>query len=197
MSDYPGKWELRINSWSSSPSGYYYSLTLKENEDLIIDTLIIDGIELRPYFYEEHSDGPGIEVNARVRLSTEENQQLRKLIAAGEYHKVIRRGISDEPREMRFGAPIWSKDGDHVKHKIILIEKILDEIHGFMELDPTGFNVRQQLSYIRGFVKSLSDMLSEKGIISAEEAEKLHEKALEEVADHHIDLYEAEDIDAR
>lgn len=45
----------------------------------------------------------------------------------GDYFPVLRRGLDEAPRQMRFGGCNWSDHGATVKYDLALIEKAYDE----------------------------------------------------------------------
>lgn len=93
---------------------YTYTLELEQIENLKIEHLVIAGIKLSPYKYSEEYDD-GIIINTCVRISNEENEQLKNAIGKNIYFEVIREGISQESKMMRFGKTIWSEDGEFTK----------------------------------------------------------------------------------
>jgi hypothetical protein len=124
--------ELRQNSYSfqaGSNSGYSYSLLLDEVEELRIEKLVIGEIEFSPYSYKEQFENGAIIITAKVELNLDDIFKLKNLmVQRGEYFNVVRVGISDEAKEMRFGAMLeWAPAAEGaIRQSFILVEKAYD-----------------------------------------------------------------------
>jgi hypothetical protein len=79
--------------------------TLTQEEELKLDSLQVADIDLQPYWSVERFDGDALIITARVEVDAATEQALRNL---PQYFPVIRKGISDELRTMRFGQILWS-----------------------------------------------------------------------------------------
>jgi hypothetical protein len=144
-------------------------------EDLQATQLVIDGWALTPYKYKEEIDDEALIVQARVQLSAEEYKRLFELPT---YFSVVRKGIDDEPREMRFGQCLWSESDDKYKIQLYLVEKRLDDSkrglgHSFLE--PQSSNDAGRIVRSAILLDRLIDSLIHKGVLSAEESEKLRQ----------------------
>ena len=113
------------------------------------------------------------------------------------YFPVVRHGISDETREMRFGESLWSRHDDGKKHSLHLVEKSYDEDG---ELRRGIF--QPEMSIMQDFIARHDEIIQEmltslirKGILESEEAEALRKRASERVWDKKRDFYSVEDID--
>jgi len=121
------KWS--VETWSESYTGdpwrsdHKFRAELRLQEELAVTELIVDDLSFRPYSYEETTGRDGLEVTARVKLSGPEAAALRKLRSESKSMRVIRRGISDTPRQMRFGRLMWSGDDTEYKFNIALFDE--------------------------------------------------------------------------
>lgn len=178
--------EYKITNHSYSYNGnftdeetiYTYSLKLEQIEKLEIKQLVIAGIKLSPYKYSEKYDN-GIIIDTCVRLSNEETEQIKNAIGENKYFEVIREGISQEPKTMRFGKTIWSEDGEFTKKSWVLVENIYDEknpkLHHWLE--PEWSNIQIELAIQKHINKSLLNLLMSKDIITLQDVDKLTTEA--------------------
>ncbi len=127
-----GRWKITGSSFSclgdEHNQEYYHEIQIQEIEELKLTGLSINGIVLYPYFYEEEFDCDDLNIKSRVMVSPDQDAWLRLLMKEDGYFQVVRHGISDEPREMRFSNTIlWSKHGNRFKYEIILVDRSYDE----------------------------------------------------------------------
>jgi hypothetical protein len=166
------RWHMgeHTSSYFNNSPETTYTWQLLAHEDIKIDSLKIDGWELTPYRYKEEFDQKNVlTAHARVELTEPDEKRLRALPA---YFQVVRKGINEKPREMRFGQILWSQrdEGGSYRMKLILVDKALDEhgaAHGFME--PQISNVVAEAAIVRLRLKALLEKLESKGVLSAEE----------------------------
>lgn len=196
--------EYKITNHSYSYNGnftdeetiYTYSLELEQIEKLEIKQLVIAGIKLSPYKYSEEYDN-GIIINTCVRLSNEENEQIKNAIGKNIYFEVIREGISQEPKTMRFGKTIWSEDGEFTKESWVLVENIYDEktpkLHHWNE--PEWSNIQIELAIQKHINKSLLNLLMSKGIITSHDIDKLTTEAKDNYREFLKYFLKVDDID--
>jgi len=167
------RWHIgdHTNSYFNDSPVTTYTWQLVEHEDLKIEKLAIDGWELTPYKYREEFDQTGVlTAHARVELTEPDEKRLRALPI---YFRVVRKGINDKPREMRFGQILWSQkdEGGNYRMQLILVDKALDDnrpAHGFME--PQISNVVTEAAILRLRLSALLEKLEGKGMLSTEEA---------------------------
>lgn len=113
---------------------------------------------------------------------------------SGNYHQVIRIGISDNVKEMRFGRVLWSQNENQVKFIINLFDKIYDENNKFGGfLEPEFRNVKTKLIKTSKILDNLLTLLLEKELISDKEKESI-EIVKEDEIDRLI-FYRVPDLD--
>jgi len=152
--------------------GARFTWELLEAEFVQANGLVIDGWELKPYKYEENfiSDD-ALQIIARVEVTAEEKNRIRDM---PEYFSVVRKGIQDEPREMRFGPCLWSPHGDRFRIGLRLIDKKYDEkncSHGFnepRETNLTGRTIRTSME-----LRRLLDLLVAKSVLSQTDVDQI------------------------
>jgi len=195
------KWKVRNNSYSYSESGYdsnyYHSIELEEMERLEVTSLKVGGLELHPYSYDEKFDDDALIIEAKVLLSESQYTGLKEIMKKMRYFPVIRYGIAEEPREMRFGLTRWSEHEHGVKHELLLIDKSYDatkeKIKGFF--DPEMFRMQDMIAEYTEILDELVSTLTNKGLLSIEEVDHIRARALERVWDRKREFYRIKDID--
>lgn len=194
------KYPYSYNTSSSDENRVYnYTLHLEEVERLNIESLIIGDLEIFPYEYEEEYDDAIIST-VKVKLTKIESEKLDSLDGLenkDRYFKVIRKGISEDKLDMRFGQVIWSEDGDFIKKKMTLVEKIYDENEETKStlFQPEMGNMRSMIAYNRNLTNELMDLLLSKGVISSDEIEEIKEKAGANLAKTYRKFYKVSDVD--
>jgi hypothetical protein len=91
-----------------------------------------------------------------------------------DYLQVVRKGIQDEPRTMRFGPCLWSPHGDNFRIGLRLIDKKYDEkdrSHGFNE--PRESNVTARTIRTSMELRGLLDLLIAKGVLSQADVDQI------------------------
>jgi len=188
-------------SGAASVMEYRYSVELDEHEDLNLTQLEIDDLIVVPYQFEEKAERGGIVIDARARLDAAQYARFMALYGSdNDYWPVVRRGISDEPRQMRMGWRLrWSKHDDVVKHDILLVERACDE-----QPDGAGFAMlfEPEMSYSRATLASttelldgLMDVLSNKGILTEPECRALREAAEQRTFARRREFFRVSDLD--
>ena len=175
---------------------FSYIIYLEEKEELNINKLVICDYPLIPYEYEETIDGDALIIEAKVKWTNDERQELKQRIKGNKYFEVIRQGISEEKKLMRFGTNIWSSHDSFIKEKLIIVENIYDNkkpIKGFNypEID----NLEIIAATNKQLLMSMLELLSSKKIISEDEIQKINNEACEKYKDLIIDFYRVKDID--
>ena len=197
------KWKVRNTSSSYTAGGpdsrYYHSLELEEMEDRRLDSLFVGGLSFQPYSYDEKFDGDALIIKAKVLLSETQYVELKQLVQGELYFPVVRQGISDEPREMRFGGTRWSKHEHGTKHELLLVEKSYDEAEGRSSglFEPEMTHMQHMIAGHVEILEELFTTLINKGIFGAEEADDIRARAAERVWDRKRELFRVEDIDER
>jgi len=202
MGNVTGKWRIANSSFCSlgaeNNPEYHHEIQIEELEELKLETLSINGLTLSPYFYEEEFDCDDLSIRSRVMVTPEQDARLRILMREGGIFQVIRRGINDEPREMRFSNTIlWSRHGNRFKSEIILVDKSYDERDR-----PLARLFQPQMSRMQSAVASqaemveamLETMVTRKYLTEGDIAE-MRKKAAERVWDRKREFFEVRDID--
>ena len=191
------KWKIENFTYSCIENNYDHYFKLTEIEDLHVDSLIVDELTFHPYSYNEEFVRDALIIDAKVNLSELQFTEVKKLIEKYDYFKVIRHGISNEPREMKLGFPLWSKHKDTIKYKIILSEKKYFETKK-KNIDysyPMILNMSLLLAKQDGILKELLTILSNKKVLTNEEITEIKEKASTQSRIREIDFYQVKDID--
>jgi hypothetical protein len=152
--------------------GGRFTWELLEVESLQPEALIIDGWELKPYKYKEtFFFEDNLEIIARVEVTREEKDRIRDM---AECLQVVRKGIQDEPREMRFGPCLWSQSGENFRIGLRLIDKkydAKDRSHGFNE--PRESNMTARTIRTSMELNGLFDLLIAKGVLSQADVDQI------------------------
>jgi hypothetical protein len=197
-----GRWKIVDDFFSyidgENGTEYWHTLQLDEIEELQIEGLSIAGMALCPYMYEEEFDCDDLSITARVVVTHEQSNELKNLMMHEGYFPVIRLGINDQPREMRFGKTIlWSKYHHSIKYELILLDR------GFDERDsPMSSLLQPQMSRMQHMVAAQSEMLEgmlnilrSKGLLSDEDINAMRTEAAKQVWDKVREFYEVKDLD--
>jgi len=197
-----GMWKIINSSFccqgeEHSPE-YYHEILMEEQEELQIDCLLIDDLILRPYFYEEEFDCDDLSVKSRIMVTPDQDARLRMMMKDDGYFSVVRRGINEDPREMRFSNTIlWSRHGNKFKYELILVDRSYDERDR-----PLARLFQPQMSRMQSAVAAqaemveamLETMVTRKYLTEGDVAE-MRKKAAERVWDRRREFFEVRDID--
>jgi len=189
----------RSYSFTSGSSQYRYTVELDAYEELRVTQLDIDDLSVIPYHYEERAEKGGIVIDARARLDAKQYDRLLALLQSDiDYWPVVRRGISDEARQMRLGGMLrWSQEGDIVKHDILLIEKGHDEERpgriGLLE--PQTSYTRWTLASTTELLDGLLDLLGNKGVLTEMERTALRGATKERALERCREFFRVPDLD--
>ena len=163
-----------------------------------LEKLVLPGLELEPYEYQEVLEDGALYIRARARLSADDVAHLRQLVQGATYFPVTRQGVSDEARDMRFGALPWSKEMDNIKQEITLIDRQHDEAPPF-SVDITHVhsqNLQRRVEVLSGAFRRLVSILVTKNVLTMEEQAALVDFGrLEGSAIWLLDIEEMPDID--
>lgn len=175
---------------------YNFDIELTEVEDLNIESLIIAGVETYPYVYSEKYDGDSLIINAKIKTPYEQLKKIKEKTDGKDYFEVIRKGINEETKMMRFGKVIWSKHENFAKQDLVLVEKNYDDNNrkeGFNY--PEIGNMMETLAYTNIFIKEISNLLVSKGVLSNEEIKELESKINDRASEKIGEFYLVKDID--
>jgi hypothetical protein len=105
------EWRVRESNWTyvgSEPWGVNHHVwRIEQVERLACSQLRLGPIELEPYDYvEEVTAEGGLRLAARATVSEADLAAISRLSGAVE---VVRVGVSDTPRQMRFGGYVWGE----------------------------------------------------------------------------------------
>lgn len=175
--DYAGRWCVSWNSYGESAGVHTYSLLLREAEELLLETLLVGALELYPYEYREEVVGEGLTIQAKVQSTREEIEDLRLLFAGAPVVPVVRRGIQDQPREMRLGVGEWAETEDGIKLRLVLVDRALEGTARSELAWIAEENSRAALGFYANFLERLADLVVERGVIPREEMDRLREAA--------------------
>jgi hypothetical protein len=188
------KWKVINNSYNyrGNKEWVNYSLELEEMEELKLDKLKLDDLELTPYLYREDIDSDdSLSAEGRVLLSESQFDSVKELIDKD--ITVIRKGISETPKQMYLGPSGWSKDETGIKLQFSLYDSKDDE----NELSPYRPIWRAVDLIIKQsqIIEQLATLLIQKDIIKKEEFESIKAGIPERNWNTKLDLYKEKDLD--
>jgi hypothetical protein len=197
-----GRWRIANSSFcclgeEHNPE-YYHEILIEEVEELEIESLSISGLVLHPYYYEEEFDCDDLSIKSRVMVSPEQDAILRMLMKDDEYFQVVRRGISDEPREMRFSNTIlWSRHGNRFKYEIILVDRSYDERDRPLArlFQPQMSRMQSAIAAQAEMVEAILETLVNRKYLTEGNVAEMRKKAAERIWDRRREFYEVRDID--
>jgi hypothetical protein len=164
-------WRLSWNAYLEKGGEHWYTLILQEEEELLLQELVIGDVRLFPYEYREVFTGDELTIQAKLVGTKSEILRLRALLKHHSSFPVVRRGISEEPREMRFGVAEWSEHDARIKVRVILVDRstVLSDHPELSRIDEQ--NSRSAAMFYMNFAEGLAALLEAKGILSAQEIE--------------------------
>jgi hypothetical protein len=184
------------HSTTTDVAGASYIWELTEKETVRAEKLLLGALELTPYHYQEEIDDAALIVTARVELTKETLAQLKAL---PRYFSVVRKGVSEQPREMRLTTKtLWSRITEEgpFKYELILVEKTFDRKRRQVGwLEPHQWNVEMSSSASKLRLQNLVDLLQTKGVISESEADQLWKLQDAEVRAERHNLDRVADLD--
>lgn len=162
--------------------------------------LVIDGLSLHPYTYEEHEDNGGTVVTARVtadRLTRNELERKLQYYGKGPgTYCDVRTGIQDAPRQMGFGGCFWSEHGASTKYDLTLVERVVDDSHRpIPNFYPDLPNLRREVAMAGNLMSGLLESLVQSGTLSAEGKSAIEERAKAGLWQRQWSLFKLDDID--
>lgn len=191
-----GRWSVSWNSYAEADGMHVYTLILREEEDLQLEALLLGGVELHPYEYREQFSETGeLTIWAKLVGSKQSALRLRALVKTHPSFPVVRRGIAEEPREMRFGVAEWSEHEGQIKYRVVLVDRDVDlsEHPGLLRISEQ--NQRAALTYYMNLVERLADLLKRKGLLPEAEIEAAREAAREEPWQGRQEFWRVPDVD--
>lgn len=187
------KWKVINNSYSYKGNKEWvnYSLELEEMEEIKLDKLILDDLELTPYQYREKIDlYNSLSAEGRVLLSEAQFERVKELIEKDII--VIRKGISETPKQMYLLPAGWSKDEEGIKLQFRLNEpKDENELNPFRTIWRAVDLIIEQDQII----EQLANLLIQKGIIKKIEYESIKARIPEKNWNIKLKLTKEDDLD--
>lgn len=193
--EFAGRWCISWNSYAESEGVHLYTLILSEDEELSLSTLVLEGIELHPYEYREEFVGDELTIWAKLVGSRAGVLRLRALLRTHDSFSVVRRGINDTPRQMRFGVAEWSEHEGRIKYRVVLVDAGADLAEHPEVVRIEEANSRAALSYYMALVDRLTDLLEKREVLPAEEIELARESARSELWHSRRDFWRVPDVD--
>jgi hypothetical protein len=193
--DPTGRWRLSWNSYDEAGGVHTYGLILREAEDLTLESLKIDSLELHPYEYREEVIDEGLTIWAKVVGTQSDVTRINRLIRTRPSFPVVRRGIHDEPREMRLGVAEWSEYEDRIKYRLVLFDQAAGEGVRAEVVRIREQNDRAAVGYYANLVDRLTDLLVDRGVLERAEIEALREGARAEPGVARHEVWHVADVD--
>lgn len=187
--EYAGRWSLSWNAYGEVGGEHRYTLILQECEELNLDALLIDGVELHPYEYREEVAGDRLAIWAKLVGTEEEVAMLRRLFRNRGALPVVRRGIEEQPREMRLGVGEWTEREDRIEYRLVLIELGADESAHPDLVRIRKQNIRAAQGFYMNFADQLVKLMVAKGVLTETEVEAIREAASTEPVDVRNDFW--------
>ncbi len=171
--------------WAVAHSSYYYTegnpviryiFEIEEVEELNIKELQLDGLSINPYDYYEEIDGikgDSLIIKARATLSLDLWKKLQELYHKYEYFKVLRKGISNEKKKMRFERVIWSKEENSVNCIFSIYEHVYDEFKLYSHVKPEMEMLKKDSIKNQNQINFLIELLLEKKILDDKDIENI------------------------
>jgi hypothetical protein len=192
-----GTWKPRLmqKSYSDNDPTHTYIWEITQEENVKIEALQLGDLMVAPYEYsEEFDDATGaMKIHARARLDSEQVKRLRSLPP---FFSVVRKGINDAPREMRFGRLLWSDHGEYIKHKILLFDRdtrVEEKISGLF--DPEMSHLEMGVAKTSCLMKNLLETLQSKGVLNEDAIQKIRQQADDDMEGRLLQFNEVDDLD--
>jgi len=168
-----GTWivEETSSSYRDGLPVFHHVLELQEREELKARALQLAGLTLEPYTYEEQFDGDALVVTATVTIDRGQQDTLLRQDDDERYFPVIRVGLSEEPRMMRLGRCLWSREQQVIKQEIVLVDRAYDDDQGRLRhaFDEPALSHLEDMAVEDGkLLCALCDLLSDAGALSSE-----------------------------
>jgi hypothetical protein len=193
--EFAGRWCISWNAYAESNGVHTYTLLLREVEELSLEALLVEELEMRPYEYREMVVGDGLVIRAKMVGTEDDVARVREVVRSRPALRVVRRGIHDDPREMRLGVGEWSDSEDGIKYRLVLVDR---ELEG--EISPELARIEEEndrvaLAFYANYVERLSDLLVKKGLLSREELDRVREAAGQAPGVSRRDVWRVADVD--
>jgi hypothetical protein len=203
------QWTGRVSSESYSNEGgpHAFAIEWEEAESLQADLVRFEGLELTPSLYEEREKEDGVvAIEFQATLSSEETDRLRALQADSSeerqrYWPVVRVGVSEQSRSMRFGRVLWSKrDDGNIEHKITLVDEAHDSapqnVTPYLSMagEPHLGHTMGGVADLAGQFDALLEVLERGKLVDAEAIRQIREAGIEARRTRSYTFYEVRDV---
>jgi hypothetical protein len=192
------RWKIRNNSWSYTEGNplYHHTIELTEKEEMNITDLQLGDLNVQPYEYEEDFDDEYLHIQAKVRLSETQYEQLKSMQIKHNHFSVIRHGISEIQTEMRFGLCYWSKHGGEYKAELVLVDIVADtQPNRLGSAFEWMHNLREKVADNYAAIEILLKMLQEKNLFTEEEIGTIRKECEKRSDDIAHDFFRVDDVD--
>jgi hypothetical protein len=200
-------WTAGIETETFSDGGpHHFGIHWTEVEELHATSVEFQGLVLTPSYYSEAAADEGaLSIMLEATLTPTETQALRDLQIAHSrggslYWPVVRRGVSDEPRDMRLGRVLWSlRDTGEIDHQITLVDEAIDR--GTPPTTALVMAGEPQISHlattVAGIVKgyeTLLETLTQTGVLDQLALQRIRSAEADARTERLYRFYEVDDI---
>ena len=202
----PGKHSWSYSNGITSHTSYDHQVELTEQEQLQPSAVALDQIEITPYAYEERfDDDTGIVIDLKTRVDSTTHATLQAMVLQDaesypSYFPVVRKGLQETPRMMRFGKCTWSAHDPEFKHNLVLVEQVLDERgpdpFALLLNYPEERRTRQVAAKAHAFVTELLRVLEAKGVLDPDDVQQLNAAAEQNRKELAREFFRMDDIDS-
>jgi hypothetical protein len=192
---------IKQSSYGGNSSYWTFSIECSEIENYVVNSISFDSITIHPYEYSEEVEHGSLIINMKAEIDEKEFIQIKK----GLYHQSITKptlyfSVQRDnfiEKKMRYGQPLWSKNGDKYKINIILVEATYDtsEKMPLMINDPDLANLKDLAAENNLILKNIVDLLLSKQIIDSNEKSQILDISQEQSFYIKLGLKEVIDID--
>jgi hypothetical protein len=194
---------LQSESYRDVNSNHLLTIVWDEREHLQADMVEFEGLQLRPLRYEERAEEAGIAISFRARLTEAQTEVLRGLQKRREeegiYFRVVRHGVSDEPRQMRLGMVLWQQlDDGGTEQQITLVDEALDDApHRFPRTLGGEPAIGRVLGAVEGFAAerdAMLDVLRANGLLDEAGVERIRKAGTEAIWQSRYRFYRVDNL---
>jgi len=180
-------------------SKYSFSINAQEEEMLTIDKLIINELEVYPVKYSEEISKDALIITSTITGSNDVIDKARKLILArNEFFDVLRVGISDEHKRMRFGRIFnWCvEENGEITQAFNLVEDKYDSKKQLNNapIDQVDKLIDENIE-LKYKVEYLYKMLLEKSIIEKRNSDDYSKDQNEDYCNMYFDYYKVKSVE--
>ena len=198
------RWKVRENDWRIEDQGYgetyLHKIYLDEIDPILPRSLVINGLEYHPYYYQEEIDPEvnGLVIKARIFTDEVGVAHLISVAQAARPAAVIRADAQDGIRLMILGAGFWSQHPDGIKQEISLVEWAAKEkdLLGLAPLNTLYENAARLLSEMLAQQEQRLDELKTRGMVSEAALAEIRQPLQEQAPMLRRRLLQVVDIDA-